>query len=178
MNWDEYFLRLAQTAAAKSRCLSRQIGAVVARDNSVLSMGYNGPPRGIPHCDERYSLDTRLMAELERRCGSQSLDTSVCPRRALGFSSGHGLEWCIAAHAEANAICNAAHNGVSTKGATLYLSCDVLPCKDCMAKIINAGILEVVVTELRPYDAQSAFLFEHSKVKIREYVLETEVDTD
>lgn len=166
-DWDSYFLKIAMAVATNSKCLSRQIGAILVRDKSVVSTGYNGPPRGIPHCDERYARDEYLMKALAEK--GTGFDSSVCPRRSLGFSSGQGLQFCVASHAEVNCINNAARNGVSTKGTVMYLSCEILPCKSCLCEIINAGIVEVVVQEYQPYDRTSLFLIRESGLTVRTY---------
>lgn len=91
-NWDEYFYNLCKTAASNSKCLSRQIGAIIVKDNTVLSIGYNGPPRGVPHCGERYSKDMNLIKRMENI--NEDIYIDICPRKALGFKSGEGLEFC------------------------------------------------------------------------------------
>lgn len=126
--WDNHWYELCNLLATMSRCKSRQIGAVIVRDKCIVSTGYNGPPRGATHCGE------------------------VCPRREAGYKSGEGLHLCPSAHAEANAIVNAARLGVSTVGATMYMNC-LIPCKTCMGHIINSGINEVVCTTTRAYDS-------------------------
>lgn len=171
-NWDAYFLKIATSVAENSKCLSRRIGAILVRDKSVISTGYNGPPRGVPHCDERYSCDPYLAEIISGTAGLTKPDTPVCPRRLLGYASGEGTHLCIASHAEVNCINNAARNGVCTLGATLYLSCDILPCKNCLCEIINAGIVEVVVVEMQPYDRTSLYIIRHSGLKIRTYGLD------
>ena len=169
-DWDEYFLKIAKAVGENSKCLSRQIGAILVRDKSIISTGYNGPPRGVPHCSERYSCDRFLMAELERIAGAGARrDIRICPRQQAGYASGEGLELCVASHAEVNCINNAARQGIQTNGSTMYLSCSILPCKNCLCEIINAGIREVVVVEYRPYDRTSLFLIEHSGLSIRTY---------
>lgn len=170
-NWDAYFLKIAAAVSENSKCLSRQIGAILVRDKSILSTGYNGPPRGVPHCNERYSCDPHLAATIEKMLGPMEPDVSTCPRKLLGYASGQGTHICIASHAEVNCINNAARNGVCTLGATLYLSCDILPCKNCLCEIINAGIGEVVVVEMQPYDRTSLYIIQHSGLKIRKYEL-------
>ena len=144
--WDKYFHNLCIAVASKSSCLSRQIGAVIVSDHSIVSTGYNGPPRGYPHCDG-----------------------AICPRHEKGYKSGEGLLECPAAHAEANAIVNAARNGVSTLGCTLYLN-TLIPCKDCMILIINAGIKEIVCEELKLYHEMSARLLVYTDIKVRTFV--------
>jgi len=131
----------------QSKCFSRQIGVVLVRDKSIISTGYNGPPRGIPHCEERSKQ-------------------AICPRRVEGYKSGNGLHICVAAHAELNAILNAARMGICTKDATLYCDCGI-PCKNCLIALINAGIEEIVCTNMDYYDDLSPFLLGHSNIQVR-----------
>ena len=126
LSWDLYFHTLCVAVASKSPCLSRQIGAVIVYENSIVATGYNGPPRGVSHCEEE------------------------CLRRVLGFSSGEGLHLCPAAHAEANCIVNAARLGVSVLDTTIYMNCPI-PCAECTKLIINAGITELVVEDASFY---------------------------
>lgn len=152
MTWDDFFGSVCETLAKNSKCLSRQIGAVVVKDKFIIASGYNGPPSGVQHCDQR-------------------TNTGKCPRQAQGYLSGKGLDKCPAAHAEANAIFMAARYGISLDGGTLYLSknCPV-PCKDCLIAVIQAGIKEVVVGKVgNYYDFMSGYLIEHSGLKVREY---------
>ena len=57
MSWDKYFFELCETVSTNSKCLSRKIGAILVKDKIVISMGYNGPPRGVLHCDKRIFYD-------------------------------------------------------------------------------------------------------------------------
>lgn len=140
MKWDNYFLNLCDAIAEKSPCLSRKVGAILVRDNSIVSTGYNGPPRKIPHCQ------------------------GECPKRSAGLS-GDIPQICLAQHAEENAVSNAARNGVSTLGCTLYIN-TVIPCQKCFGTLINAGIEQIVVAKLEWYDELSKILKEHSKIPI------------
>jgi dCMP deaminase len=144
--WDEYFFQICESVARKSPCLSRQIGAILVRDQSIIATGYNGPPRGFKHCADE------------------------CPRRKMGYASGEGLEHCPAVHAESNAIIDAARKGASTINSTLYMNC-IIPCKDCMAKLINAGIRTVVVSEILPYHALSMDMITQCKITARKFKL-------
>lgn len=146
-NWDPYFHKICIAVSSKSPCNSRQIGAILVRDNSILATGYNGPPRKIPHCGP------------------------VCPRKLLGYQSGTHLELCPAQHAETNTISNSARLGVSTLDSTLYMNTKVLPCKNCWGMLINAGVVEVVVEELNYYDKRSEDLIENSQIHIRRFLL-------
>ena len=82
ISWDEYFMSMAELASRRSTCLRRHVGAVIVRDNQVLSTGYNGAPKGLPNC----------------------CDLNECLRKKLGIPSGERHELCRAVHAEANAI--------------------------------------------------------------------------
>lgn len=127
MTWDEYFMHIAEAVACNSKCLSRQLGAVIVRDKHIISTGYNGPPAGVAHC------------------------YPVCSRRSKGYNSGQGLEHCPAAHAEANAIALAARYGAHTDGCKMYLNF-IIPCRECAKMIINSGIREVIVKVYKVYD--------------------------
>ncbi|MGI6367380.1 MAG: deoxycytidylate deaminase [Anaerolineae bacterium] len=118
-SWDDYFGGIAQLVATRSTCLRRQVGAVIVRDRRILTTGYNGPPRGIEHCD-----------------------VVGCLRQQLGVPSGQRVEICRALHAEQNAIIQAAVHGVSTEGAVIYVTHQ--PCFMCAKMIINAGIVRVI----------------------------------
>ncbi len=144
--WDSYYHLICESIAAKSPCLSRQIGAIIVNDHSIISTGFNGPPRGFRHCQE------------------------TCPRRLLGFKSGEGLVNCPAVHAEVNAVTNAARVGASTINSTIYMNC-ILPCKDCMAVLINAGIRSIVVDEVTPYHELSMDMISQCKIKVRKFKL-------
>jgi len=166
--WDSYFLTICKAIASKSPCLSRQIGAILVRDNAIISTGYNGPARGIPHCG-RTRLDggdNELNSEFSIK-GWPNVDyDAVCPRKLLSYESGTHMEFCTAQHAEENCISNAARNGVSTLGCTLYLN-TLIPCKNCFSTLINAGIVEIVCTDLTQYDKYSEFIISNSNIKVR-----------
>lgn len=144
--WDRYFYSVCTAISTNSPCLSRKIGAVLVRDKSIISTGYNGPARGYQHCanDNHRSLN--------------------CPRKQLGYLSGQGLDQCPATHAEANCIANAARIGASTVGSTLYMNC-IVPCKDCASLLVNAGVVEVVVESLTLYHAMSTSILKDIKLR-------------
>lgn len=134
-SWDEYFMEIAYLVAKRSTCLRRQVGAVLVRSKHILSTGYNGAPRGVPHC----------------------LDVG-CTREKLGIPSGQQQEHCRGIHAEQNAIIQAALHGVSTEGATLY--CTNQPCTLCAKMLINAGIKRIVYEGEYPDDLARELLAE------------------
>jgi len=197
-SWDEYFYNFCVTAASNSKCLSRKIGAVIVRDKTILSTGYNGPPRGIMTCDKRWLHDPEIRKEfntrvtekgrsdrvLEERDFQHQLEHAksgrwvdefkgICQRyvKDMGYGSGQGLEWCVAGHAERNAIVNAARMGMpELKGCSIYMSCGV-PCTPCLIEIINAGIEEIICTEIAFYafDRSCKYLLDNSDLKIRKF---------
>jgi dCMP deaminase len=116
--WDDYFMAFAKLAQTRASCLRRQVGAVIVKDNMVLTTGYNGAPRGLPHAAE-----------------------VGCLRDQLGVPSGERHELCRGLHAEQNAIIQAARHGIRIEGAVLY--CTTHPCVICMKMVINAGLQKV-----------------------------------
>ncbi|AIS51360.1 ComE operon protein 2 [Thermoanaerobacter kivui] len=129
-SWDEYFMQIVDVVKNRSTCLRRQVGAILVVDKHIISTGYNGPPTGLLHCEE-----------------------TGCLRDQLGIPSGERPELCRGVHAEQNAIIQAALYGVSTKGATLYVSAS--PCAICAKMLINAGIKRIVYEE--EYSDELAF---------------------
>ena len=118
-SWDEYFMEIADIVKTRSTCIRRQVGAVIVKDNRIISTGYNGAPSGLKHCTE-----------------------VGCERQRLNVPSGQRHELCRALHAEQNAIIQAAKTGASTEGATAYIT--IQPCVICAKMFINAGIARVV----------------------------------
>jgi len=114
IGWNDYFMNIARQAATRSTCDRKHVGAVIVRNRTILSTGYNGSIRGMPHCDE---------------VGHE-------------FEGGH----CVATiHAEANALIQAARNGVTIEGAELYTTAS--PCWSCFKLIANAGITRIYYGE-------------------------------
>jgi dCMP deaminase len=113
-DWDSYFMQIASVVASRATCDRKHVGALLVRDRMILSTGYNGSIRGMPHCDD----------------------------------AGHMLEngHCVATiHAEANAILQAAKNGVSIDGADIYTTAS--PCWPCFKLIANCGMKRIVYGE-------------------------------
>ena len=112
--WDEYFMSIAQVVATRSTCPRKYVGAVLVRNKTILSTGYNGSIRGMPHCS-----DVGHMME-----------------------DGH----CVATiHAEANAILQAARNGVMIEGSACYVTAS--PCWQCFKSLANAGVVRICFGE-------------------------------
>lgn len=130
-----YYLDIAQTVAERCTCLRRKFGAIIVKDDVIVSTGYNGAPRGRQNCS----------------------DLKYCMREKLNIPRGERYEMCRSVHAEANAIIAAPRDRML--GATLYMAC-VSPedgslfggtnsCMMCKKLIINAGITTVVVRDTR-----------------------------
>jgi len=171
--WDLYFLHIAKEVSKNSKCLSRQIGAVLVKDKAIISTGYNGPARGVQHCNERNTsfylrLDNKLDKDYLGREHITWKKYTKCPRIELGYKSGEGLHLCQAGHAERNALIQAARNGISTKGTTLYCYCGQV-CKDCAIEIVNAGVERLVYLKGKPYDNYSEFILKESGITIFTY---------
>lgn len=168
LDWDIYFLRLAKEVSHHSKCMSRQIGAVLVKDKNIVSTGYNGPATGVAHCSSR-SLEFYFSIHGETKPNKKDLITVVtqCPRKYFGYKSGQGLHLCQAGHAERNALIQAAKHGIATKGASLYCYCGQV-CKDCAIEIINAGIKELVFLEgQEDYDNYAKTILKESGITIR-----------
>ena len=111
----EYFMAIAHEVAKRATCDRKHVGAVIVRDKTILSTGYNGSVRGTPHCSD----------------AGHMMEDSHCVRTA---------------HAEANAIVQAAKNGTSIEGSTIYTTAS--PCWQCFKLIANAGIKKIVYGEI------------------------------
>lgn len=130
-----YYLDIAQTVAERGTCLRRCFGAIIVKNDSIISTGYNGAPRGRKNCS----------------------DIGSCRREEMKIPRGQRYELCRSVHAEANAIIAASRENMI--GATLYMACidprthEVLAgttsCSMCKRQIINAGIKEVIVRETK-----------------------------
>jgi dCMP deaminase len=114
--FDDIYMELAVKIAQRSHCIKRHVGAVLAKETRIVSVGYNGPPAGTHNCDDEYP-------------------ETGCALDSKGSCS-------LAIHAEQNAILYAAKNKVNIKGCTLYVS--LSPCLSCARIIYSMGIGRVV----------------------------------
>ncbi|RLJ00063.1 MAG: cytidine deaminase [Candidatus Aenigmatarchaeota archaeon] len=140
---DEYFMKMAHLVSERSTCLRRKVGAVIVADKRVLTTGYNGAPKGLPHCEE-----------------------TGCIRQQQNVPSGQRHELCRGVHAEQNAIIQAAVFGVSVKNATIYIT--NYPCSVCAKLLLNAGISEVVY-EGEYKDDLAIELLDQGNIQVRNY---------
>jgi dCMP deaminase len=166
LKWDQYFYNICDEVSKNSSCLSRRIGAILVKDKTIIGSGYNGPPRGIPHCNKRHFIDPELKAALATTGFDLESELEHCPRKLLGYKSGEGLQWCVAGHGERNALINSARMGISTKDTTLFMNCGI-PCTPCLIEIINSGVKEIVCIDYSFYDSSAKYLLDNSKLKVR-----------
>ena len=141
---ENYYLNIAQTVLERATCLRRVYGAIIVKNDEIISTGYNGAPRGRRNC----------------------VDMGYCTRERLQVPRGERYELCRSVHAEANAIISASRRDMV--GSTLYLVGkdaqsgellgDATSCAMCRRQVINAGIAQVVIrkteTEFQVVDVQ------------------------
>lgn len=141
-SWDDYFLGIMDAVKERGTCDRGKSGSLIVKDNRILTTGYVGSAKGMPHCDEA----GHLMHEVLNEDGTKS-------------------KHCIrTVHAEQNAIVQAARNGISIEGATIY--CSMTPCFTCAKLIINAGIKRVVANKDYHRSKLSKAFFKVAKVKL------------
>ncbi len=120
-----FYLKIAELVAQQSYCERNKVGAVIVKNDNIISFGYNGTPRGFDNCCE---ITTRFIGDFS---GKKEVRTKP-----------------EVLHAESNAILKCAKNGIASCGAILYLTTS--PCFDCCKLIIQSGIIEVYyLTEYR-----------------------------
>jgi len=144
-NWDEYFIKITQNVAERATCVKRKVGAIIVKDNRILSTGYNGAPKGFKHCEE-----------------------VGCLRKQMNLPSGERHELCRGLHAEQNAIVQAAVYGTKIEGASMY--CNYQPCVICAKMMINAGIKNLVYAGGYP-DELAEKMLKESKIKVVKYAV-------
>ena len=141
---ENYYLDIAETVLERATCLRRVYGAIIVKNDEIISTGYNGAPRGRANC----------------------VDMGYCSREVLQIPRGERYELCRSVHAEANAIISAARR--DTVGGTIYLVgrdartgellSDATSCMMCRRMVINAGLEKIVIrrteTEFEVVDVQ------------------------
>lgn len=131
VNKENYYLDIAETVIKRSTCLRRQYGAIIVKNDEIISTGYNGAPRGRKNC----------------------CDLGYCAREAMNIPRGERYELCRSVHAEANAIISASRRDmvdgtlylVGRAAGTGELLHDATSCPMCRRLVINAGLKKVVI---------------------------------
>ncbi len=149
-NKHKLFTKMAELVAEQSTCCRMQVGAVLVKDNRVISIGFNGTPTGQEHCEDHF-------ADLYQREYEGQFHSFAEYQASRTFYDAHGkFSNENELHAEQNAILFAAKNGISTAGSTLYITYS--PCVHCAKVIISAGIRRVFYKHL--YDrSQDGLIF-------------------
>jgi dCMP deaminase len=142
-SWDQYFMKITADVSERATCIKRKVGAIIVKDNRILSTGYNGAPKGMDHCE-----------------------AVGCIRIEMHVPSGQRHELCRGLHAEQNAIIQAAVHGVKVDGSTMY--CTYQPCVICVKMMINAGIKRLVFSGTYP-DELAANMIVESKMNVTRY---------
>lgn len=141
-SWDEYFLNIMDEVSKRATCDRGRSGCVVVKDKHILVTGYVGSPIGISHCDE-------IGHQIKKTIHEDGSISQHCVRTA---------------HAEQNAICQAARIGIPLDGATLY--CKMTPCYICAKMIINSGIKRVVCEKRYHQGKESEDILNQACVKL------------
>lgn len=147
----EVFMQTAHLFAERSTCNRGQVGAVLVKDDRIISTGYNGAPPGMPHCTE-VGCDELVLFEHHQISESEQEFTKVelgCQRTI---------------HAEANVLLYSARHGISTEGSCLY--CTHSPCEKCVLLLANAGITRIVYD--KEYRATPWQLIEQLGIRVEE----------
>lgn len=112
---DKIFIKIAYIFSKMSNCLNKSVGAILVKNNMIISSGWNGTSKGVLNCNNGGCL----------RC-----------KNKLKYPS---LNDCLCVHAELNCLLQASYNGISTKNSIIY--CTLQPCNNCIKNAINAGVL-------------------------------------
>ncbi|MBM2821129.1 MAG: deoxycytidylate deaminase [Candidatus Berkelbacteria bacterium] len=141
-NWDEYFLKLVDVVGSRSTCDRGRPGCVIVKERRVLATGYAGSPVGQSHCDDAGH-------EMQKAIDEDGKISEHCIRTL---------------HAEVNALCQAAKNGISIDGSTLYIK--FTPCYTCAKMVINSGVKRVVAKVKYHAGDKTVKLFKKAGVKL------------
>lgn len=134
-SWDEYFISMIDVVAKRATCDRGRSGCVIVKNNHILVTGYVGSPKGVEHCDE-------IGHQFKQMIHEDGKISNHCVRTA---------------HAEQNAICQAAKLGVPLDASTIY--CTMTPCYTCAKMIINSGVKRIVCKKRYHADADSVEIF-------------------
>ena len=141
-SWDEYFIGMVDYVGSRGTCDRGMSGCILVKDKRILSTGYVGAPVGLPSCDD-------VGHEIHTVINEDGTESKHCIRTA---------------HAEQNAINNAARVGVAVLGGTIY--CKMTPCYKCAQSIINSGIVRVVALKDYHGAKRTKEIFKQAKIKL------------
>lgn len=146
-SWDEYYMEVMEAISKRSTCDRGRSGCVIVKNNQILATGYVGSAAGDVHCDDKgHDFQKRIHAD------------------------GTVSEHCVrTVHAEQNAICQAAKNGISIDGATVY--CRMTPCPVCAKMLINTGIKRIICQRRYHDSKETERVLKKCKIEL-EYVVD------
>lgn len=142
LGWDEYFMQICRAVAERATCDRGRSGCLIVRDKQILVTGYVGSPAGFPHCDEVGHLMKTVIHE----------------------DNSHSEHCLRTAHAEQNAVSQAARLGIALEGGTLYSR--MTPCRNCAMLLIHCGIRRICCENRYHRASEGEELFEQAGIKI------------
>ena len=161
-SWDDYFFEVVDSISKRGTCDRGRSGCVIVINNQILTTGYVGSPPGFPHCDERghqFEQRKRIIKLTQCKEFGTKVPEEYEYNQSYNIHESPVSEHCIRTiHAEQNAICQAANNGVRLNGSTLY--CKMTPCRICAMLIIACGIKNVKCEKKYHAGKESEEMFE------------------
>ena len=152
-----YYLDMAQVALERGTCLRRNFGAVIVKNDVIVSTGYNGAPRGRRNC----------------------VDMGLCTREAMQVPRGERYELCRSVHAEANAVLNYRGSLKDLEGSTVYVT--LFPCHDCAKILAQVGVGEVVYLDNKYADTDdgriSRRILDSCGISYRQVIVDVQIGT-
>ena len=142
LTWDDYFFEIADSVSKRATCDRGKSGCVIVKDRQILVTGFVGSPAGFAHCDD-------VGHQMKRLTHEDGKITEHCMRTI---------------HAEQNAICQAAKQGVSIEDATIFTR--MTPCRTCAMLIINCGIKRVACERRYHAGDESESMFKEAGIKL------------
>jgi len=160
VQWDHYYMQVAETVRTRANCLGAKVGAVLVVGNRIISTGFNGTPAGFENCQDGGCVRCR-----DRRLGEIGR-ANEASEKALAKKGSKQLDLCICVHAEANALLSGARFGNRTEGGTLYTT--HAPCFACLKEAIQAGIERLVY--LRPWNPSESPSLKRQYAQLAEHL--------
>ena len=155
---ENYYLNIAQTVLERATCLRRVFGAIIVKNDEIISTGYNGAPRGRRNC----------------------VDMGLCTREAMQVPRGERYELCRSVHAEANAVLNYRGSLKDLEGSTVYVT--LFPCHDCAKILAQVGVGEVVYLDNKYADTDdgriSRRILDSCGISYRQVIVDVHIGTE
>ena len=155
---ENYYLDIAETVLERATCLRRVYGAIIVKNDEIISTGYNGAPRGRANC----------------------VDMGYCSREAMNVPRGERYELCRSVHAEANAVLNYRGSLKDLEGSTVYVT--LFPCHDCAKILAQVGVGEVVYLDNKYADTDdgriSRRILDSCGISYRQVIVDVHIGTE